>query len=230
MLERVVDRLRPIPARRKAIIWFSRGGELPANFETNLEIGQPIGRNEDALRSVIDRARAANVAIYTVDPRGLVTGGKEVPGSPSTSGRDNPGGYDFEDVGTLRDLATATGGRAIVARQRHRWRAAGASRSRIAPTIFLATNRRRATERKGRRRARFAWRPGRLASELLHRSLYLPGSGATNVVPELIASPLARARSADRDWRRPRWRSTRRKRGLLLPFEIGTRPARRHRG
>src|SRR6185503_9156824 len=107
VLERVVDRLRPIPARRKAIVWFSRGGELPANWETNMEIGQPIGRNEDALRSLVDRARAANVAIYTVDPRGLV--------APSTSGRDNPGvASDFEEIGTHRDLANATGGRAIV--------------------------------------------------------------------------------------------------------------------
>src|SRR5688572_28697842 len=72
VLESVIDKLRPIPARRKAIIWISRGGEMPANWETNLEIGQPIGRNEEALRSLINRARAANVAIYAVDPRGLV--------------------------------------------------------------------------------------------------------------------------------------------------------------
>ena len=41
------------------------------------------------------------MAIYTVDPRGLV--------APDTAGRDNPGASSFEDVGTHRDLAVATG-------------------------------------------------------------------------------------------------------------------------
>ena len=219
VLERVVDRLRPIPARRKAILWFSRGGELPANFETNLEIGQPIGRNEDALRSVIDRARAANVAIYTIDPRGLVTGGKEIPGSPSTSGRDNPGGYDFEDVGTLRDLANATGGRAIVAGND----LDGALRRvTIENRAYYLLGYEPAPGDKGKRpkarKIKVATRaPG---VGLLHRSLYLPDSGTTNVVPELIASPLP-VRELPIRLAPAAVAIDKRKRGLLLPFEIG---------
>ncbi|MBY0495762.1 MAG: VWA domain-containing protein [Cyanobacteria bacterium] len=210
VLERVVDRLRPIRARRKAIVWFSRGGELPANWETNLEIGQPIGRNEGALRSLIVRAREANVAIYTVDPRGLV--------APSTSGRDNPGAGDFADTGTHRDLASATGGRAIVNRND-----IDASLRKMAVEnrayYLLGYEPAPDTSKTPRaRRLRVAVKaPG---VELLHRSLYVPNTGAAGATPELLASPLplsdlpiALAPAAVA--------IDKRKRGILLPFEIG---------
>lgn len=212
VLERVVDRLRPIPARRKAIVWFSRGGELPANFETNLEIGQPIGRNEEALRSLIDRARAANVAIYTVDPRGLV--------GPNTSGRDNPGvTSDFDETGTHRDLAAATGGRAIV------------NSNDIDGSLRKVTVENRAyyllgyepaagdgSKKPKARRIRVSTRsPG---VELLHRSIYLPGAGGSNAVPELIASPLP-VRDLPIALAPAAVAIDKKKRGILLPFEIG---------
>jgi VWFA-related protein len=210
VLEAVVDKLRPIPARRKAIVWFSRGGEMPANWETALEIGMPIGRNEDALRSLIDRARAANVAIYTVDPRGLV--------APSTSGRDNPGAADFEDVGTHRDLANATGGRAIVAGNDIDGALRRVSVENRAYYLIGYEPAPAGTGKKPRaRKLRVTTRsPG---VELLHRSIYLPGNAGA-AVPELIASPLPirdlpialapAAVAVDRN-----------KRGVLLPFEIG---------
>ena len=135
VLEAVVEKLRPIPARRKAIVWFSRGGELPANWETNLEIGQPIGRNEEALRELIDQARAANVAIYTVDPRGLV--------APGTAGRDNPGAGHFRGG----RHASRSRGRDRRPRhhqhERHRWFAADGWPWKTAPITCSATSRRR---------------------------------------------------------------------------------------
>jgi VWFA-related protein len=70
VLAGVVERFRPIPARRKAILWFSRGSTLPEDpFET-LEEGRPLGRREREFVAMIEAARAANVAIYTIDPRG----------------------------------------------------------------------------------------------------------------------------------------------------------------
>jgi VWFA-related protein len=212
VLERVVDRLRPIPARRKAILWFSRGGELPANWETNLEIGQPLGRNDEALRSLIDRARAANVAIYTIDPRGVVT--------PGTTGRDNPGASDFEEVGTHRDLAAATGGRAIV------------NANDLDGSLRRVSVENRAyyllgyepaagdkTKKPKARRIRVATRaPG---VTLLHRSLYLPDRNKTNAVPELIASPLP-VRDLPIRLAPAAVAIDKRKRGLLIPFEIGS--------
>ena len=187
VLEAVVDKLRPIPARRKVIVWFSRGGELPANWETNLEIGQPLGRNEDALRSLIDRARAANVAICTVDPRGLV--------APTTTARDNPGvASDFEETGTHRDLAAATGGRAIV------------NTNDIDATLRRVTVENRAyyllgyepaagdgSKKPKARKIRVTTRsPG---VELLHRSIYLPGAGSNAARADRLAA--AGARPAD---------------------------------
>jgi len=212
VLEAVVDKLRPIPARRKAIVWFSRGGELPANWETNLEIGQPIGRNEEALRSLIDLARAANVAIYTVDPRGLV--------APGTSGRDNPGvTSDFEETGTHRDLAAATGGRAIV------------NTNDIEGSLRRVTIENRAyyllgyepaagdgSKKPKARKLRVTTRsPG---VELLHRSIYLPGAPGANAVPELIASPLP-VRDLPIRLAPAAVPIDKKKRGILLPFEIG---------
>ena len=199
------------PARRKAIIWISRGGEMPTNWETNLEIGQPIGRNEEALRSLINRARAANVAIYAVDPRGLV--------APGTSGRDNPGAQDFADVGTHRDLASATGGRAIV----------NANDLDGALTRMAVENRAYyllgyepapagATKKPKARRIRVVTRaPG---VELLHRSLYLPGTAASAAVPDLMASPLP-IRDLPIAIAPAAVAIDRRKRGVVVPFEIG---------
>jgi VWFA-related protein len=210
VLESVIDKLRPIPARRKAIIWISRGGEMPTNWETNLEIGQPIGRNEEALRSLINRARAANVAIYAVDPRGLV--------APSTSGRDNPGAQDFADVGTHRDLASATGGRAIV----------NANDLDGALTRMAVENRAYyllgyepapagAKKPKARRIRVVTKAPG---VELLHRSLYLPGTAASAAVPDLMASPLP-IRDLPIAIAPAVVAIDRRKRGVVVPFEIG---------
>ncbi|HYE85618.1 MAG TPA: VWA domain-containing protein [Vicinamibacterales bacterium] len=210
VLEAVVEKLRPIAARRKAVVWFSRGGEMPASWETSLEIGQPLGRNEDALRSLINRARVANVAIYTVDSRGLV--------APGTSGRDNPGAPDFEDVGTHRDLANATGGRAIVAGNDVDGALQRMSVENRAYYLIGYEPAAAGSDKKPRaRRLKVTTRqPG---VELLHRSLYLPGAN-TGAVPELLASPLPvrdlpivlapAAVAIDRN-----------KRGIILPFEIG---------
>lgn len=209
VLEAVVEKLRPIPARRKAIVWISRGGELPANWETNLEIGQPIGRNEDALRELIDQARAANVAIYTVDPRGLVT--------PSTAGRDNPGAGDFADNGTHRDLAAATGGRAIINTNDLD---GSLQRMAVENRAYYLIGYEPAIDSSKKPKARkirvVTKAPG---VELLHRSLYLPGIGGV-AVPELIASPLA-VRDLPIVLAPAAVAIDKRKRGLLLPFEIG---------
>jgi len=209
VLEAVVEKLRPIPARRKAIVWISRGGEMPANWETNLEIGQPIGRNEEALRELIDQARAANVAIYTVDPRGLV--------APSTAGRDNPGAGTFEEIGTHRDLAAATGGRAIVNTndiEGSLQRMAVENRAYYLLGYEPTTD---ASKRPKARKIRVVTKaPG---VDLLHRSIYLPGIGAATV-PELIASPLP-VRDLPIALAPAAVAIDKRKRGLLLPFEIG---------
>ena len=213
VLERVVERLRPIPARRKALVWFSRGGEMPANWETNLEIGQPIGRNEEALRSLIDRAREGNVAIYTVDPRGLV--------GPGTSGTQNPGAPGFEDVGTHRDLAAATGGRAIVNANDidgSLVRAAVENRAYYLIGYEPAAAPGDKSKRPRARKLRVAIKtPG---VELLHRSIYLPNDDARIDVPELIASPLP-VRDLPIALAPASVAIDRKKRGVLLPFEIG---------
>jgi VWFA-related protein len=211
VLGAVVEKLRPIPARRKAVVWFSRGGNLPANWETNLEIGQPVGRNEDALRRLINQARLANVAIYTVDPRGLV--------APSTAGRDNPGAQDFADIGTHRDLAVATGGRPIV----------NANDIDGALEKMAVENRAyyllgyepspagNARNPKARRIKVTTSAPG---VALLHRSLYLPGSDPRAPLPALAESPLP-VRNLPIMLAPASVALDRRKRGVLLPFEIG---------
>jgi VWFA-related protein len=211
VLEAVVEKLRPIPARRKAIVWFSRGGELPPNWEVALEISIPIGRNEDALRSLIDRARAANVAIYTVDPRGLV--------APSVNEALASPKPDFEDVGTHRDMALATGGRAIVANndidgalQRV------AVENRAYYLIGYEPTAGTDAKKPKARRLRVTTRSGGV--ELLHRSLYLPGNPGGTAVPELIASPLP-VRDLPIALAPAAVAIDRNKRGIVLPFEIG---------
>jgi VWFA-related protein len=216
VLEAVVEKLRPIPARRKAIVWISRGGEMPANWETNLEIGQPIGRNEEALRALIEKARAANVAIYTVDPRGQVATATDRRAGPA--GAESAGsGYDFEDTGTHRDLAAATGGRAVI-----NTNDMDGTLQRVAAEnrayYLLGYEPSPDSSRKPRaRRIRVVSKaPG---VELLHRRIYLPGMAAAEV-PELIASPLP-VRDLPIALAPAAVAIDRRKRGVLLPFEIG---------
>jgi hypothetical protein len=209
VLERVVDRLRPIPARRKAIVWFSRGGELPANWETNLEIGQPIGRNEEALRSLIERARAANVAIYTVDPRGLV--------APSTGGRDNPASSPTSTRSARhRDLAAATGGRAIVNTNDID---DSLQRVSVENRAYYLLGYEPARDGRRSRRPEDSRRHARAGVELLHRSIYLPGaaaasgSGADRLAAAGARSAIALAPAAVA--------IDRRSAACCLPFEIG---------
>ena len=213
VLAAVVAKLRPIAARRKAIVWFSRGGELPPNFEQIIMEGLnvPLGRDDAALGRLINAAREANVASYTVDPRGLAP--------PTTSAAQAPGQSDLDELATLRDLASATGGRAIVnsndidAALRkvtvenrayyligYEPAAAGASKKPRSRKISVTTR-----------------SPG---VELLHRSVFMPGSNAGAPVTDLIASPLP-VRDLPIVLAPAVVAIDKKKRGLLLPFEIG---------
>jgi VWFA-related protein len=214
VLAGVVEKLRPIPARRKAIIWFSRGGELPANFEQTIMEGLnlPLGRDDASLRSLINNARLANVAIYTIDPRGLV--------APDTSGAGAPAPSQLDELGSHRDLASATGGRAIVNAND-----IGAALERVSvenrayyligyEPAAAAANDKRPKPRKLQVRTKT---PG---VDLLHRSMYLPGNNAGAPVTDLIASPLP-VRDLPIALAPAAVAIDRNKRGLLLPFEIG---------
>jgi VWFA-related protein len=211
VLASVVERMRPIRARRKAILWFSRGGDLPANWENALALGLPIGRDEDALRHLIDVARAANVAIYTVDPRGLVP--------PDTSGSQAPRPADIEELGTHRDLAAATGGRAIV-----NTNDLDGALERVAVEnrayYLLGYEPAAAPDVKRPRVRRLQVTTRAPGVSLLHRSVYVPGRDEAVAEPELIAAPLP-VRDLEIALAPAAVAIDRRKRGLLLPFEIG---------
>lgn len=214
VLASVVEKLRPIPARRKAIVWFSNGGELPPNFEQIIIEGLniPLGRDDASLRRLIDQARAANVAIYTINPTGLV--------APDTGKAQAPTQSDLDQLATLRDLASATGGRAIVnsndvdgmlRRVSAENRAYYLIGYEPAPTDPSKKN-------KARRIKVTTRSPG---VELLHRSMYAPGGNAGAPSTELIASPLP-IRDLPIVLAPAAVAVDKKKRGVLLPFEIGT--------
>jgi len=199
----VVEQLRRIPARRKAVLWFSRGGDLPANFFEAAE--RPRGTNDDVMSKLIDTARAANVAIYTVDPRGLQAPGAEV-------GRD---GAPFDNT-VVRDLAGATGGRALIGNDTSGALTRVAAENRAYYLIGYApaasANKTRARKLSVKTRA-----PG---VSLLHRRVYLPSAGSETTAPSLIESampvsglPIALAPSAVA--------GEGNRRGIIVPFEIG---------
>ncbi|MDO8677877.1 MAG: hypothetical protein Q7R30_04840 [Acidobacteriota bacterium] len=50
MLLGVVEQLKRIPARRKAVLWFSRGGDLPPGYFDAVEIGRNTGLAKDLWR------------------------------------------------------------------------------------------------------------------------------------------------------------------------------------
>ena len=104
MLQRVVEYLAPIPARRKAVLLFSQG----VAFDLEAFAADNNSRSFETMRRLLAAAREGNVAVYTVDPRGL-----QGSTDPSTGEKPVPVTRDA-GVDTLRDLATATGGRAVV--------------------------------------------------------------------------------------------------------------------
>ncbi len=104
MLQRVVEYLAPIPARRKAVLLFSQG----IAFDLEAFAADNNSRSFDTMRRLLAAAREGNVAVYTVDPRGL-----QGSTDPSVGEKPVPVTRDA-GVDSLRDLATATGGRAVV--------------------------------------------------------------------------------------------------------------------
>ena len=105
----------------------SRSGSMDDEYTDNTPLEAAMaGQVADELQFAVEAASRANVAIYTVDPRGLADQGE---GSIQVTGPtgDNPGmsGMNFNPTramrievlrtqGFLRDLAGRTGGRAIV--------------------------------------------------------------------------------------------------------------------
>jgi VWFA-related protein len=208
VLAGVVDHLKHIQARRKAILWFSRGGDLPPNIVESIELGRPVGRDDAAFTAMIRTARAANVAVYTIDPRGLQTAAADLR-------RD----IDPMDTTGLRDLAALTGGRALLGNDANAMLNHVAAENRA---YYLLGYEPAPPAAKGRFRERklrvTTAQPG---VTLLHRSVYLPGeSTERDKPPELIASPLPvrdlaillapASVAVDRS-----------RRGIIVPFEIG---------
>lgn len=103
-LQRVVEYLAPIPARRKSVLLFSQG----VAFDLEAFAADSNSRSFETMRRLLAAAREGNVAVYTVDPRGL-----QGSTDPSIGEKPVPVTRDA-GIDTLRDLATATGGRAVV--------------------------------------------------------------------------------------------------------------------
>lgn len=205
VLLNVVEHLRRIPARRKAVLWFSRGGNLPPGFFDAVEMGRITGRDDEVFTQLINSARAANVAIYTVDPRGLQSPGGDVE-------RD----AEPFDQGVVRDLASATGGRSLLSNDTNAALERVAAENRAYYLIGYAPS-----PSAGRDRARkLSVRTRAPGVSLLHRRVYLPSAGAGTTALNLIESampvpglPIALAPSAVA--------GEGNRRGIIVPFEIG---------
>lgn len=105
-LQQVVEYLAAIPARRKSVLLFSQG--IALDLEALADKG--LSRGFEAMGQLLDSARAGNVAVYGIDPRGL-DGGDAAAGAAEPQPLVADAGIDG-----LRDLARATGGRAVVNR------------------------------------------------------------------------------------------------------------------
>lgn len=201
----VVDQLRHIRARRKAILWFSRGGNLPPSYLESIENGRVVGRDDDVFSKLVDTARAANVAIYTVDPRGQQAPGADV-------------SRDFEpyDTTALRDLAGLTGGRSLLGNDSVALLARVAAENR---SYYLLGYEPTSTENKLRaRKIKVTTKsPG---VSVLHRAVYLPATDLKAAQPELMASPLP-LRDLPIVLAPASVALDKNKRGVLIPFEIG---------
>lgn len=114
-LERVAEHLEAIPQRRKVIVYLSIGVPVDmGDISTITPVGTESPLYSQAqqeylvrLRRIVDRAARANVTVYAMDPSGL----DGIEGYNPRTKRKLPGQGLFTDM--LRDLASATGGRAF---------------------------------------------------------------------------------------------------------------------
>lgn len=207
VLGSVVEQLKQVTARRKAILWFSRGGDLPPNITESFELQRAVGRDDDAFTKTIEAARAANVAVYTIDPRGL-----------QSKAADLTRDLDPMDTTALRDLAALTGGRAVLTND------INASLEKVAAEnrayYLIGYEPASSTSKRSRpRKLKVTTRaPG---VSLLHRSVFLPGSETKAKPPELIASPLP-VRDLAILLAPATVAVDRSRRGIIVPFEIGS--------
>lgn len=105
-LRKVVDYLAAIPARRKSVMLFTQGIALNLEALANSD----SARGFVGMEQLLDAARAGNVAIYGIDPRGL-----PFDDDAAMAPQPQPALVDYGLDG-LRDLARITGGRALVNR------------------------------------------------------------------------------------------------------------------
>jgi VWFA-related protein len=203
----VIDHLKHISARRKAILWFSRGGDLPANITESFELGRPVGRDDEGFKQMIETARAANVAVYTIDPRGLQSAAADL-------GRDlNP-----MDTTALRDLAALTGGRTVLSNDANGMLERVAAENRA---YYLLGYEPKASEARRTRPRKLRVTTRAPGVSLLHRTTFLPGSETKSKAPELIASPLP-VRDLPILLAPASVAVDRSRRGIIVPFEIGS--------
>ncbi len=206
VLSAVVERLQPIRARRKAILWFSRGGDLPPNILESFELQRPVGRDDDAFTRLVRSARAANVAIYAIDPRGLQNAAADL-------SRDlNP-----MDTSPIHDIATLTGGRPVIGNDANAVLEKVAAENRAYYLLGYEPAPSTAKRPRSRKLRVATTAPG---VSLLHRSTFLPGESKGGAAPALLASPLP-VRDLAIVMAPASVALDRRNRGVIVPFEIG---------
>lgn len=176
-LRSVVEALAPIPGRRKAVLLFGPG--IP--FDVEALASQRTSRTLDSMRRLLAAAREGNVAIYTIDPRGA-RGSQE----PAIGAEPEPATPDTA-LDALRDLATATGGRAVVSTNR----LAEALDRIAAENRFYYLLGYEPASSGGVRARRIEVRTRAAGVRLLHRRVYAPGASASGA--DRTASALPRA-------------------------------------
>jgi VWFA-related protein len=181
MTQRVVEYLARIPARRKAVLLFSQG----MAFDLEAFASPDSASQSEVVRRLLATAREGNVAIYTIDPRGL-------PGStePDIGATAAPSSAD-PAIDALRDLAAATGGRAIVSTNQ-----IDIALTRIADEnrfYYLIGYEPSEPARSRPRPRRIEVRTRAPGVTLLHRRAYVPSAAAAlakGAKRSIVASPL----------------------------------------
>ena len=118
MLQMAIRGVRELPGR-KAVVFISEGFPLIERDPDGTY--QPAFLVHDRLERVVDLAMRMGVVLYTLDPRGLVTGGLNaedntsfMPGPDVTPAANERRRFLFETQESLRFLAEQTGGRVII--------------------------------------------------------------------------------------------------------------------
>jgi VWFA-related protein len=111
-LEKIADGLARVPGR-KSLIWVTNGFPIVLDGLAVPGVGPDQVSYRRKVESLIDKLNRVNVAVYTLDARGIQAAPPDPPGRNGAVRPRKPTDPSYGDVATLQEFSSRTGGTAF---------------------------------------------------------------------------------------------------------------------